>query len=97
MVLTSEQARSYKPSPANFELMLARLDLPKDRVLHVAESLRHDIVPAKAMGISCVRVNRAKASGRVAGASGAVAETSSGADLEVRDLNTLVATMGLAG
>ncbi len=97
MVFTSEQARSYKPSSNNFELALTRLGLPKDRVLHVAESVRHDIAPAKAMGISCVWVNRVKASGRAAGASGGTSESSSGADIEVPDLKTLVKTMGLAG
>lgn len=97
MVLTSQQARSYKPSPRNFELALTRLGLPKDKILHVAESVRHDVVPAKAMGISCVWVNRVKATGRATGASGATAETSSGADLEVPDLKTLVKTMGLRG
>ena len=96
MVLTSEQAMSYKPSPNNFELALKGLGLPKDRVLHVAESVRHDIAPAKAMGISCVWLNRVKASGRAAGASGAVAKSSGGADIEVPDLKTLVKTMGLA-
>ena len=97
MVLTSEQARSYKPSSTNFALALTRLGLPKDKILHVAESVRHDIVPAKAMGVTCVWVNRVKASGRAAGASGATSETSSGADIEVPDLRTLVKTMGLSG
>ena len=97
MVLTSEQARSYKPSSTSFALALTRLGLPKDKMLHVAESVRHDIVPAKAMEISCVWVNRVKASGRAAGASGATSETSSGADIEVPDLRTLVKTMGLSG
>ena len=97
MVLTSEQARSYKPSPRNFELASTRLGLPKDRILHVAESLRHDIVPAKAMGFSCVWVNRVKASRWAAGASGATGDTSSGADLVVPDLKTLVKMMGLSG
>ena len=97
MVLTSQQARSYKPSPTNFTLALTRLGLPKDRVLHVAESVRHDIVPAKAMGISCVWVNRAKSSGMAVGASGATAETSSGADIEVPNLKMLVNMMGPSG
>ena len=97
MVLTSEQARSYKPSPKNFELASNRLGLPRDKILHVAESLRHDIVPAKAMGFSCVWVNRAKASRRAVGASGATSEASSGVDLVVPDLKTLVKMMGLSG
>lgn len=96
MVLTAEQARSYKPSSNNFTLALTRLGLPKDKLLHVAESVRHDIVPAKAMGISSVWVNRVKASGRGVGASGATAAASGGADIEVPDLRTLVDMMGLS-
>jgi 2-haloacid dehalogenase len=57
-VVTAAQVRSYKPAHAHFEEVLRRLDLPRDRVLHVAGSLYHDIVPARELGISCVWVNR---------------------------------------
>ena len=46
-VVTAQQVRSYKPARAHFDEVLTRLDLPRDRVLHVAQSLYHDIAPAK--------------------------------------------------
>jgi 2-haloacid dehalogenase len=57
-VITAEQARSYKPSHRNFELALKRIGLPKQKILHCAQSLFHDIVPAKPLGIANVWVNR---------------------------------------
>ena len=46
-VITAEQARSYKPSARNFELAFATIDAPRERILHVAQSLFHDHVTAK--------------------------------------------------
>ncbi|MCI0582972.1 MAG: haloacid dehalogenase type II [Chloroflexi bacterium] len=57
-VVTAQQAGGYKPRRANFELLLERLDLPRQRVLHVAQSLFHDHVPAKALGFSSVWIDR---------------------------------------
>jgi 2-haloacid dehalogenase len=57
-VVTAQQARGYKPSIANFELLFERLGLPRERILHVAQSLYHDHVPAKALGLSSVWINR---------------------------------------
>lgn len=57
-VITAQQARSYKPSHRNFELALERIALPKENILHCAQSLFHDIVPAKALGIANVWVDR---------------------------------------
>jgi 2-haloacid dehalogenase len=86
-VITAERCRSYKPSRNNFETalrVLAEAGIPKDCVLHAAESVYHDIEPAKAMGIATVWVNRRGSRGP--GASGA---GDAHADLEVRDLKTL--------
>jgi len=66
-ILTAQQLRSYKPSRANFEALLRRLAFPQERLLHVAESLYHDVAPALSLGISTVWVNRRQ--GRSAGAS----------------------------
>ena len=44
---------SYKPAARNFELALERIGLPRERILHVAQSLYHDHVPAQAIG--CAR------------------------------------------
>jgi 2-haloacid dehalogenase len=57
-VVTAEQAGSYKPSEANFQLALERIGLPHERVVHVAQSLYHDHVPAKRLGFRTVWINR---------------------------------------
>ena len=57
-VVTAQSAGSYKPDRHNFEVALERIGLPKDRILHVAQSLFHDHVPAKAMGFSTVWIDR---------------------------------------
>jgi 2-haloacid dehalogenase len=57
-VITAEQARGYKPRRENFEFAFARIDVPRERILHVAQSLYHDHVPAKALGMTTVWVDR---------------------------------------
>jgi 2-haloacid dehalogenase len=57
-VITAQQAGSYKPSHRNFELAFERIGLPRDRILHVAQSLFHDHVPAKELGLRSVWINR---------------------------------------
>ena len=57
-VVTAQQVRSYKPSLRNFEVALERMAVPRDRVLHVAQSLYHDHVPAKELGLSTAWINR---------------------------------------
>ena len=60
-VLTAEEIGSYKPSPRNFEALLAeaeRLGVGRGRLLHVAQSLFHDHVPAKQAGLPTVWINR---------------------------------------
>jgi 2-haloacid dehalogenase len=57
-IVTAEQARGYKPRRANFELAFERIGLPRERVLHVAQSLFHDHVPAKALGLTTVWIDR---------------------------------------
>jgi 2-haloacid dehalogenase len=57
-VVTAEDAGAYKPSLAPFELAFATLDVPRERILHVAQSLFHDHVPAKELGLTTVWVDR---------------------------------------
>ncbi|HEY0717441.1 MAG TPA: HAD family hydrolase, partial [Streptosporangiaceae bacterium] len=60
-ILTAEDIGSYKPSPRNFEALLAEADhlgIPAGRLLHVAQSLFHDHVPAKQFGLPTVWINR---------------------------------------
>lgn len=67
LVVTAQQARSYKPRRHNFEVLLDRLGKPKEKLLHAAESLYHDVGPARELGIATVWVNRRQ--GRAAAAS----------------------------
>ncbi|MEO3798617.1 haloacid dehalogenase type II [Nonomuraea sp. B1E8] len=60
-VLTAEDVGSYKPDPRNFEALAReaeRLGVAEGRLLHVAQSLFHDHVPAKAAGLPTVWINR---------------------------------------
>ena len=92
-VITSEQARSYKPSLRNFRLAVDTMSVPVGKVLHVAESIHHDIEPATALGLSTVWVNRGRSERRDATASGADSYTTDDADIEVPDLKTLASLM----
>lgn len=57
-VITAEQVGTYKPNAKNFEHALHKFALPKSRVLHVAQSLFHDIEPATELGIATVWIDR---------------------------------------
>jgi 2-haloacid dehalogenase len=57
-VVTAQQVGAYKPSTRNFEVALERIGLPRDRILHVAQSLFHDHVPAKQVGLASAWINR---------------------------------------
>ena len=57
-VITAGRVRSYKPKPRHFEVALEEIGLPRDRILHVAQSLFHDHVPAKQLGLSTVWIDR---------------------------------------
>jgi 2-haloacid dehalogenase len=57
-VVTAQSVGSYKPDPLNFEVALERLGLPRDRILHIAQSLFHDHVTAKRLGLTTVWIDR---------------------------------------
>ena len=57
-VVTAEEARAYKPSLRPFELAFETIDVPRERILHVAQSLYHDHVPAKELGLTSVWIDR---------------------------------------
>ena len=57
-LVTAQQARAYKPAEPPFALAFERLDLPRDRILHVAQSLFHDHVTAKRLGLTTVWIDR---------------------------------------
>lgn len=90
-VITAEQAQTYKPSLNNFEVALERIGVAPGRLLHCAESLFHDIVPARKLGLSTVWVNRRKHKEGF----GATPPAEATPDLEVPDLETLVSALGI--
>jgi 2-haloalkanoic acid dehalogenase type II len=60
-VITAQDVGSYKPSPRNFDALTteaARLGIGPGKLLHVAQSLFHDHVPAKRAGLPTVWINR---------------------------------------
>ena len=60
-VFTAQDIGSYKPSPRNFDYMiekLGNLGLSKHDVLHTAESLYHDHVPANRHGLASCWIHR---------------------------------------
>jgi 2-haloacid dehalogenase len=83
-VITAEQARGYKPRTENFEFAFERIDVPRERILHVAQSLFHDHVPAKALGMTSVWIDRRH--GRAGG--GATPPADARPDLTTPDLKT---------
>lgn len=61
LVVTAEEVGSYKPNPRHFEVAferLAEMGIARERILHVAQSLFHDHVPAKQLGMKTVWINR---------------------------------------
>ncbi|MBI1739267.1 MAG: haloacid dehalogenase type II [Acidobacteriales bacterium] len=86
-VITAQQARSYKPSANNFQLALRTLGISPERLLHAAQSVYHDVIPAQALGVSTVWVNRRSARPGV----GAVRAATARPDLEVADVAALAA------
>ncbi len=66
-VFTAEDIRSYKPDPRNFAHMLEKLGergIGKSDILHTAQSLYHDHVPAKAAGLATCWIDRRAGKGR---------------------------------
>jgi 2-haloacid dehalogenase len=85
-VITAQQVQSYKPSPGHFRFALEKLGVAPLQVLHVAQSLYHDHVPAKQLGFSTVWVNRPS---RLPG-TGLALPVSVRPDIAVPDLRSLV-------
>jgi 2-haloacid dehalogenase len=86
-VITAQQVGSYKPNPRNFQTLIERLGGATGRILHVAQSLFHDIAPANALGLTTVWVNRRHDKP----GAGATPPATAKPDLEVPDLATLAA------
>ena len=60
-IYTAQEIGSYKPDHRNFEYLLARLGeigVAKSEILHTAQSLFHDHIPAKAFGLATNWIDR---------------------------------------
>jgi 2-haloalkanoic acid dehalogenase type II len=61
-IYTAEDIGSYKPTPANFDYMLVHLasdlGVAAPAILHTAQSLFHDHVPARACGLANAWIDR---------------------------------------
>lgn len=84
-IITAQQARAYKPSLKIFELALGRLRTSLHRILHVGQSVYHDVIPAQSLGLATVWVDRPSARKGV----GAVKLAEAHPDLQVHSLAEL--------
>lgn len=60
-IITEEDMGASKPDPKAYEYFLghiAKLGVPKERVIHVAQSQYHDMVPAKKIGLASAWIYR---------------------------------------
>ena len=86
-IVTAQQAAAYKPSLKIFQLALSRVGVPANRILHVGQSLYHDVLPAQSLGLATVWVSRPSARTGV----GAVKAAEGRPDLQVSSLAELAA------
>jgi len=86
-VITAEQVRSYKPGHAHFTEALRRLNVLPNQILHVAQSLYHDHVPARQIGFRTAWINRRSQLAVTGLAPAAIAQT----DLTFPDLANFTA------
>ena len=58
-VVTAEDARGLQAEPARrSSCAFETIDVPRERILHAAQSLFHDHVPASELGLTTVWVDR---------------------------------------
>jgi 2-haloacid dehalogenase len=88
-VITAEKAGCYKPDLNIFKLALKETGVLPERVLHVGQSIYHDVIPAQALGIATVWVNRVSPRPNAGAAKSAQGKP----DLEVKDMKTLAAAV----
>jgi 2-haloacid dehalogenase len=98
-VLTAEDVGAYKPADNHFRALLDTLDslgIAPGELLHVAQSLFHDHVPAKRAGLATVWINRRRRHDRPGWR--ATPEPAGGwsYDLELRSLGELAAAADTA-
>lgn len=93
IVVTAERVGAYKPSWEHFNTAIADLEgmgIPRERILHVGQSLRADIAPANKLGLKSAWINRPQ---RLLGLSGEGAAEAR-PDLTVESLAELLEAIG---
>jgi 2-haloacid dehalogenase len=90
-IVTAEQVRSYKPSLNNFRRAIDRMGVPMEKIVHVAQSLYHDVAPANKLGLHSVWIDRRK--GQVG--PGATPAGAAQPDLIFPDLESLAVSVGV--
>jgi 2-haloacid dehalogenase len=58
LAIVASEIGSYKPRHAHWQRFFERVDVSRDRYVHVAQSHFHDIVPARELGLRSVWINR---------------------------------------
>jgi 2-haloalkanoic acid dehalogenase type II len=56
--ITAEDVGSYKPSLAHWNRFFDMYEANKETILHVAQSVFHDVIPCSKLGISTAWINR---------------------------------------
>ena len=59
-IVSSEEARAYKPHPSIFASVVAQLGFPADQVIHVGDTLHEDVLGGKLVGVQTGWINRTK-------------------------------------
>jgi len=90
-VITAQQARCYKPGERIFRMARERIGGDPPQWLHVGQSVYHDVIPAKSLGLATVWVNRPSPR---AGA-GATKAATAKPDVEVPSLAALADLIGM--
>src|SRR5579863_7548389 len=84
-ITTAGQAHAYKPSLEIFGLAQKKMDIQPQQWLHAGQSIYHDVIPAKSLGVATVWVNRPSPRP----GAGAAKQASAAPDVEVHSLAEL--------
>lgn len=93
-IYTAQDIGSYKPDPRNFRYLLEHLEsdhgIKPERILHTAESLYHDCVPAREFGLATAWIHRRAAKGGGSGATRPVGDEPPPVDFHFTSLAEMV-------
>ena len=90
-VITAQQARCYKPGERIFRMARERIGGDPPQWLHVGQSVYHDVIPAKSLGLATVWVNRPSPRAGAGATQAAIAKP----DVEVPSLAALADLIGI--